>query len=65
MTSAAWAGAAIMDSADAPAEVLGEIQWVLDHPEEAADVAQAGRDKVLATHTFQHRVRDLLHVVGL
>ena len=36
-------------------EMLEQIQWVLDHPGEAAEMAQKARELVLAKHTYYHR----------
>ncbi len=41
-------------------DLLEKTRHYLDHPEEAARLAQAGRRRVLAEHTYHHRLEELL-----
>ena len=41
-----------------------KIDHYLRHPDEAARIAEAGRRKVLAHHTYTHRAQQLLDVAG-
>ncbi len=39
------------------------IDYYLAHPEEAAQIAEAGRKRVLAEHTYVHRMQEALEVI--
>jgi spore maturation protein CgeB len=41
-------------------ELIGKVKHFLDHEEERASLSMAAREKVLAGHTYAHRVRKLL-----
>ena len=38
-----------------PAECVEKVKWLLEHPAEAARIAEAGRRRTHAAHTFRHR----------
>ena len=38
------------------------VDYYLRHPEERASIAEAGRTKVLAKHTYHHRARQILDI---
>lgn len=44
-------------------EALEKIAWYLAHPDERERIAAAGRDAVLAEHTYRHRMELVLDVV--
>lgn len=46
-----------------PAEMEAAIDFYLAHPEAREEVAQRGRARVLAEHTYQHRMQALLDFV--
>jgi spore maturation protein CgeB len=39
------------------------VSYYLDHPREAERIARKGREKVLAHHTYRHRIREILDIV--
>lgn len=41
---------------DSPEELVEQIAWVQEHPEEAQLMAEEARKEVLSKHTFYHRV---------
>ena len=43
-----------------PAELFERIDYFLQHPEEARQIAQAGHEAVIRQHTYAHRMRRLL-----
>lgn len=43
-----------------PQEMHDAVAWALAHPEQAQGIAQAGRARVLAHHTFSHRLDEML-----
>lgn len=47
-----------------PGEAREMAAYYLRHPEERADIAQRGRDRVLREHTYLHRMQGLLQKVG-
>ncbi|MGE4505238.1 MAG: glycosyltransferase [Desulfovibrionaceae bacterium] len=42
-----------------PEEAVEKARWLLDHPAEARAMAEAGRSRTLAEHTFTHRAEAL------
>ena len=45
-------------------DALGEqIEWALTHPDEADDIRRAGREHVLARHTYEHRMETVLRLI--
>ncbi len=42
------------------AELLTQIEWYLKHEDEREQIARAGRQRVLAEHTYDHRMRTIL-----
>lgn len=49
---------------DSTADLLGQVRHYLDHPEEAEAVRRAGRERVLAEHTWPRVWPRLLHRLG-
>jgi spore maturation protein CgeB len=47
------------------AELRKKIAYYLAHPDEARAIADRGRARVLAEHTYEHRVRQVIAEVGL
>lgn len=47
-----------------PGDVAGLARYYLEHPEERARVAAAGREEALAKHTYRHRIAEMLSVIG-
>ena len=45
-------------------ELIERIRYYLDHEEEREQIAAAGRRHALESHTYEHRMRRLLEVVG-
>lgn len=45
-------------------EAVDKISWLLKHPEEREEIAEAGMKKVRAHHTYEDRVRTLLEICG-
>jgi len=41
-----------------------KIEYYLAHPDEAAQIAEAGRQRVLSEHTYEHRMREALEVIA-
>lgn len=39
------------------------VTYYLNHPKEASKIAKQGRKKVLAHHTYRHRVKQILDIV--
>ena len=44
-------------------DLLRKIDYYLAHEEERAAIAKSGHDQVAATHTYRHRVREMLSAV--
>ena len=42
-----------------------KIRWALEHPEEREVIAKAGLEKVRSAHTYEHRVEEMLDVIGV
>jgi hypothetical protein len=49
---------------DGPEAVGDRVQWAFDHPHETAQIAEGGYQRVLAQHTYLHRMRQALTAVG-
>ncbi|MBI4392803.1 MAG: glycosyltransferase [Euryarchaeota archaeon] len=47
------------------AELITLVRHYLDHPEEAREIARAGRETVLENHTFEHRWQDMVKLMGI
>lgn len=45
-------------------ELVDLARWLLRHPGHAADTAHAGRARVLAEHTFRHRMESLVRYMA-
>lgn len=43
--------------------MLGAVRWALSHPEERAKIAAAGREHVLAHHTYEVRMDELVAIL--
>ena len=41
-------------------ELQDLVGYYLQHPKEAKAIAERGRKKVLAKHTYQHRIQEIL-----
>lgn len=48
-----------------PEELLSKVNYFLAHPERARQIARAGRQRVLAEHTINHRLPAMLAESGL
>jgi hypothetical protein len=46
-------------------EAISQVDWALSHEEEAKVIAKQGREFVLANHTYDIRVNEILKTVGL
>jgi glycosyltransferase involved in cell wall biosynthesis len=47
---------------DAPGEVADAIEWVMDHPSEAADMGGRGREAVIREFNWKREASKLLHL---
>lgn len=45
-------------------ELRSQIVYYLDHPEKAQEIAESGYRKVMQLHTYDHRVRELMAIIG-
>jgi len=45
-------------------DLVKKVSYYLNHPEERQRIAQTGRETVLAAHTYRHRIRTLLCMIG-
>jgi spore maturation protein CgeB len=50
---------------DSPEDLVHQVGYWLEHPEERAAVAQAGYRRVLAEHTYDHRFARIFESMGL
>lgn len=48
---------------DDVASCRAQIDHFLAHPDQARRIAEAGRERVLAQHTYRHRMEEALHVI--
>jgi|2_EtaG_2_1085320.scaffolds.fasta_scaffold10997_2 hypothetical protein len=46
-------------------EMIEKAHWILDHPEEAQQVAKEGHEFVREHHTYTHRMKHILEVCGV
>ena len=46
-------------------DLVEKIRYYLDHPEEAERIRQAGYERALGEHTWEHRFQKLFHTVEL
>jgi spore maturation protein CgeB len=46
-------------------DLIPQIRYWLEHPEERAAVAEAGYRRVLAEHTYDDRFEEIFRVAGL
>lgn len=53
-----------MAVAENPEDLPGLIDHYLTRPEEAAAIGRAGRERVLAEHTYEHRLKEILGSLG-
>ena len=44
-------------------DLIGKVQFLLDHPEIREQVARNGREKVLSRHTYLHRARSIVRML--
>ena len=49
---------------DGPEDLRAKVGYLLSHPEERAELAAAGRQRVLADHTYDHRARAIIDALG-
>ena len=47
------------------ADLIEQLRFWLDHPEERAAVAEAGYRRVRAEHTYDHRFAEIFAAIGL
>ena len=46
-------------------ECVEKIRYLLNHPEIAADIREAGRQRALRDHTWEKRFEQLFNLAGL
>ena len=46
-------------------EMVDKIQWALDNPMDREKIAKAGHELVRSAHTYEHRINDMLNIVGV
>jgi glycosyltransferase involved in cell wall biosynthesis len=46
------------------AEAVDQIRYYVDHPEEAATIARAGQARTLRSHTYRHRMEELVDILS-
>ena len=46
-------------------EAVEKTQWALDNPMEREKIAKAGHELVRSAHTYEHRINDMLNIVGV
>jgi hypothetical protein len=46
-------------------EAKEKVRWALDNPDEREAIAKAGMEKVRAEHTYEHRIEQMLDVIGV
>ncbi len=44
-------------------EAEKQVDYLLEHPTFAKDMAQAGYDEVMAKHTWKHRIDEMLEII--
>lgn len=50
--------------ADGGRDWFDKVDYYLNHPEERATIAEAGRRKVLSRHTYHHRATDIMSIAA-
>jgi spore maturation protein CgeB len=45
-------------------DLADRIAYYLEHEEERAAIARAGQARTLAEHTYEHRMRELVEILG-
>lgn len=50
---------------DGPEQLVERVRWWLEHPDERAAAAQAGYERVLREHTYDHRFAEIFRRMGL
>jgi spore maturation protein CgeB len=45
-------------------ELRHQFIYYLEHPDEAAEIAENGYRKVMKSHTYDHRVREIMDIIG-
>jgi spore maturation protein CgeB len=46
-------------------ECVEKIRWLLEHPKEREEIAQAGKARTLKEHTFSHRAKQLDEIIRI
>ena len=46
-------------------EAVEKTQWALDNNMEREKIAKAGHEKVRSAHTYEHRINEMLNIVGV
>ena len=46
-------------------EMVEKIQWALDNPMDREKIAKAGHQLVRSAHTYEHRINEMLNIVGV
>ena len=46
-------------------EMVDKIQWALDNPMEREKIAKTGHELVRSAHAYEHRISDMLNIVGV
>ena len=47
-----------------PEECLGLVKYYLEHDDEREAIARAGHERTLREHTYKHRMREFLDIIG-
>ena len=47
-----------------PEECAELVQYYLEHEDEREAIARAGQQRTLREHTYHHRMRELVEIVG-
>tara|TARA_R100000049_G_C1952868_1_gene102274 strand:- start:13 stop:936 length:924 start_codon:yes stop_codon:yes gene_type:complete len=46
-------------------EAVEKIQWALENPKEREKIAKEGHELVRSAHTYEHRINEMLNIVGV
>ena len=46
-------------------EMVDKIQWALDNPMEREKIAKTGHELVRSAHKYEHRINEMLNIVGV
>jgi len=46
-------------------EAVEKVQWALDNNMEREEIAKAGHELVRSAHTYEHRINEMLNIVGV